>query len=119
MKEEFFKRQLEELHLVQCSLLPTEHIVFLDSDDKRSWARAIEQYNEDPLETMLLPESPASFALSVEGSKVWFEITLASFDCSGISKPSVSVKGEDITRADQDRWQIIIIDSFEEISNSE
>jgi hypothetical protein len=119
MKEEGFKQQLEELHLIQCSLLPTEHIVFLDSGDAHSWAQAIEKYAEDPLETLLPPESAASFTLRVEGLKVWFEITLGPVDDAGKSKPSVSVKGEGITRADQERWHMVVVEGFEEISDSE
>jgi len=119
MKKEGFKQQLEELHLIQCSLLPTEHIVWLDSGDQHSWAQAIENYSEDPVATVLPPESSASFTLRVEGSKIWFEITLAAVDDFGISKPSVSVKGEDITRADQERWQMVVEKGFEEISDSE
>ncbi|KIM38229.1 hypothetical protein M413DRAFT_447977 [Hebeloma cylindrosporum] len=118
MKEDVFKQQLEELHLIQCSLLPTECIVFLDSG---SWTQAITKYAEDPYSTLLLPDSPASFLLRVEGSKIWFEITLAPVGDNkfGISKPSVSVKGEDITRADQERWQKIVVEGFEDIADSE
>jgi len=118
MKEEILK-QLEELHLIQCSLLPNEHIVFRDSGNKHSWAQAIEKYAEDPLSPSSPPESPASFTLRIEGSKIWFEITLAPVEGFGISKPSVSVKGEDITRADQERWQMVVVEGFEEISDSE
>ena len=119
MKEECFKQQLEELHLIQCSLLPTEHIVWLDSGDELSWVQAIENYSEDPFATLLPPESSASFTLRVEGSKIWFEIALAAVNDLGISKPSVSVKGEDITRDDQERWQMVVVQGFEEISDSE
>lgn len=50
----------------------------------------------------------------VEGLKIWFEITLAPVDDFDISKPSVSVKGEDITRANQKRWNIVVVEGFEE-----
>lgn len=119
MKEEGFKQQLEELHLIQCSLLPTEHIVFLNSGDAHSWAQAIEKYAEDPLKNVLPTESAASFTLRVEGSKIWFEITLAPVGDSGKSKPFVSVKGEDITRVDQEKWHMVIVEGLEEISDSE
>jgi len=118
MKEEVLK-QLEELHLIQCSLLPNEHIVFRDSDNEQSWAQAIERYAEDPLSPLSPPESPASFTLCIEGSKIWFEITLAPVEGFGVSKPSVSVKGLNITRADQERWQMLVVEGFEEISDSE
>ena len=64
---------------------------------------------------MLPLGSSASFILCVEGTKIWFEITLAAADDFCMSKPYVSVKGGDIPRADQ----MLVVKGFEEISDSE
>jgi len=98
LKEEVLGQRLEGLCLIHCSLLPTQHLVFLDKDDKDSWAQEIaKKYPKDPLATVSPSESATSFTLCVGGSMIWLEITLAPVDDLGISKPSVSVKGEGIT----------------------
>ena len=83
--------------------------------EEHSWAQAIENYFKKPFATVLPLGSSPSFILCVEGSKIWFEITLAAADDFGMSKPYVSVKGGDIPRADQ----MLVVKGFEEISDSE
>ncbi|KAE9405606.1 hypothetical protein BT96DRAFT_876631 [Gymnopus androsaceus JB14] len=109
------ERVFEELQLIDCSLLPGEVFVFLEHCD--GWTDALKLYStvgyDDSVEKLRLP-SP-SFQIGLEDFNVWFETSLPS----GMSTISVAVKGEDISRAQQERWQDIVREKLEEIGDSE
>ncbi|TFK42249.1 hypothetical protein BDQ12DRAFT_677878 [Crucibulum laeve] len=117
MAENKLTAQLEELQLLQCSLLPNESLVFLE--DSAAWIRLLGDYTNG-----INPEAkdiaPPHFQLKVEKSNVWFEVT----NTGGTQRDNgtdlmVSVKGEDITRVEQEHWQEIIQDKLGEIGDSE
>ncbi|PPQ74952.1 hypothetical protein CVT26_011664 [Gymnopilus dilepis] len=99
-------RLLEELQLIQCSLLPDEHLSFLD--EAKAWTSALDRYSEDSAEEMSLPGDEACFSVQLTGGRVWFEVKLST-----TKRASVSVKGENITRDEQERWQRVIAENLE------
>lgn len=154
-KLEYIERQLSELQLIRCSLLPDEHFTLLDSGSHvpndldyngndsgfNFWQKALESYAEYELSAFLgsinldlAAESPASFELKVDGANIWFQVTLPSAkltipDEEDDSEPeayvdqfpavAVSVKGQNITRAEQEKWQGVIVEKTKEIYGSE
>ena len=122
MNLECIQRQLSELQLIQCSLLPDEHLALLDSSP--FWQKALESYAEyNFLESIDLDAaavaSPVSFELKVDGANTWFQVTLPSIGASESEITAISVKGENITRAEQENWQSMIAEKRKEIDDSE
>ncbi|KAH9486039.1 RWD domain-containing protein 2B [Psilocybe cubensis] len=113
MLSESITRQLEELQLIKCSLLPDEELRFID--DNSGWTEALDAYSLDPDSTHRL-ESPALFSIRLIGYKTWFEV---AFSAAGGRGSAVSVKGEDMSRSQQDWWNSFISNKLEEISDSE
>lgn len=124
------EQQLSELQLIQCSLLPDEHLALIDS----FWKKALENYADYELPAFLesmdldiAGASSASFELKVDGVNIWFQVTLTPPKASGVGEgdiselqpATISVKGENITRAEQEHWQCIIAQMMEEIGSSE
>ncbi|KDR86089.1 hypothetical protein GALMADRAFT_54140 [Galerina marginata CBS 339.88] len=110
------KSLLQELHLIQCSLLPDEHLAFLD--EPQGWLDTLATYAADPMASSdsLNPGSEVRFSLRVDGARLWFEITLSEVDHDGGRLGSlVSVKGEDISRDEQERWQSIIAGQLKDL----
>ncbi|KAF9554054.1 hypothetical protein CPC08DRAFT_644792 [Agrocybe pediades] len=115
------QQSLDELQLLQCSLLPDEHLHFLDGSE--TWDGILANYDGGNIsEGTDLSLGPASFSIRLDGSNIWFDITLPidqQLEGSLDLKKCVSVKGEGITRAEQEKWQGIIAEKLEEISDSE
>jgi hypothetical protein len=104
-------RQLEELQLLQCSLLPGELLTFLDNVE--SWSSLLETY-PDILDTSNIPE--ARFQVKLDNAHVWFEAELPRLYPS--VWPVISVKG-DIARDEQARWQGTVKEKMQELHGSE
>ncbi|KAF9528173.1 hypothetical protein CPB83DRAFT_360193 [Crepidotus variabilis] len=88
---------LEELQLIHCSLLPDEHLIFTEDHD--FWLEALlnpERAHDFPVREL------STFEVRIEGIAVWFEISVSE------EYPLVSVKGEDISRGDQERWGVSV-----------
>ncbi|KAJ4495962.1 hypothetical protein C8J55DRAFT_414473 [Lentinula edodes] len=109
------ERLLEELQLIHCSLLPAEIFLFLDHCN--SWNDALQSYvsfgYSDSLEKLNL--SSPSLHIGLENFNVWFEVTLSLVQ----QQPLVAVKGEDISRDEQEKWQRIVKEKFNDIGDSE
>ncbi|KAF7330109.1 RWD domain-containing protein 2B [Mycena sanguinolenta] len=111
-------RRLEELQLIQFTLLPDEVLTFLDSEGP-VWSQLLQDYGENAgsAEPFSWPSAPPHIQVKPLFSKIWFQLLFAS---SHTTVPSVSVKGEDVTRAEQERWQNIIQEKLtDEITTSE
>ncbi|THU93589.1 hypothetical protein K435DRAFT_779787 [Dendrothele bispora CBS 962.96] len=123
------EKQLEELQLIKFSLLPGEILLFLDHC--KVWDDLLEIYssgdvnklpgNEDMEE---LPQ--VTFQVSLESWNVWFEVTFSktytgfnNVDDAGRSRSNVSIKGEDITRAEQEEWSNLVKEKLTEIGETE
>ncbi|KAJ8462375.1 hypothetical protein ONZ45_g17959 [Pleurotus djamor] len=100
---------LEELQLIQYSLLPNETITCCE--DAHSWNNSsihLEEYKH---------LCPFNFTLKSIKSNIWFEVTLP--ENYPEQRPEISVKGEDISRQDQERWQTLVQAKLEELVSSE
>lgn len=110
------KKQLEELQLITCSLLPGESITYLQDD--LAWTKLLEDLTVNS-EGLSVPSGlrPAHFQTKVENAKIWFEADLSYVNTS--RPPQVSIKGEDMTRFEQERWRQIVQDKILEIADTE
>lgn len=133
---------MEELTLIWHSLLPGEHLTFLDfssdlglrdltlgsssvdnkanaesgSSEAEKWERFVlsdPSLDFPPNDRSLLPER---FRLTVEGAKVSFKI-----DCQGYNgdyrsiNDCITISGDDLSRAEQQRWRERILEGLDEI----
>ncbi|KAF9078643.1 hypothetical protein BDP27DRAFT_1309935 [Rhodocollybia butyracea] len=114
----------EELQLINCSLLPGELFILLDHCT--GWKDALQSYAEDGYHesvTKLGLPQPV-FQVGLEDFNVWFEISLPSSSWDSASSGAslhnlIAVKGENISRYQQERWQKIVQERFQEIGDSE
>jgi hypothetical protein len=104
-------RQLEDLHLLQCSLLPGEILSFFDDVDP--WPNLLEAY-PDIHDTPNISE--ARFQIKLDNASVWFEVELPRLYPDTV--PVVSVKGS-IARDEQERWQAVVKQKIQELEDSE
>lgn len=112
--KELFNKQLEELQLVTCSLLPSESITYLE--DELAWTNLLEGLGDGSSEP--LPNlRPPHFQIKVENARIWFDIDLSYINTS--RPPQISVKGDDMTRSEQERWQQSVKNKMPEIADTE
>jgi hypothetical protein len=110
---------LEELRLIQFTLLPEEVLSFLDEDSGGPlWRQLLQDYGEDAaaIEASALPASPPRFQIKPQSSSTCFEVKFPGPDNP---IPSISVNGASVTRSEQERWQEIIREKMDEIATSE
>ncbi|KAJ6541663.1 hypothetical protein B0H19DRAFT_1212822 [Mycena capillaripes] len=108
-------KRLEELQLIQFTLLPAEVLSFLD-DEGPVWSQLLHDYTEGESNNVSRPSAPPHIQVKPQSSKIWFEVQFPTLDNS---LPSVSVKGENATRSEQERWQSIIQEKMDEIATSD
>jgi hypothetical protein len=108
-------RQLEELHLLNCSLLPGESLTFVL--DTETWADMLEAY-PDVSSVLGLSHLQACFEVKLQSSNIWFEVELPnSYPDGGL--PPISVKGADVTRDEQEKWTMTIRERSHELEGSQ
>ena len=112
MDSELIKRTIEELQLIQCSLLPSECMAFINDD--QGWRNTLDKYSEEPDIPFPSFDSMPSIAISAEDTGLQFDLTLGEDS----SKHIVSVKG-DIPRKDQERWQSVMSAKIKQIAISD
>ncbi|KAG6812435.1 hypothetical protein H0H92_002901 [Tricholoma furcatifolium] len=118
------KYQLAELQLIRSSLLSEETLTFLDEEEL--WTRLTAEHDADPAtDPTDFEQSAASsrFRIDTEDSGVSFvvefpkdydgKLTLAKI------RTTLAVKGDRITRDEQERWQGIIEQQLREIGDSD
>ncbi|KAH9932114.1 uncharacterized protein BXZ73DRAFT_90040 [Epithele typhae] len=123
-----FYGTLEELHLLTCSLLPGELIVF--TDDAARWQALLDAYDEPLLDAPDMQLPPARFHVKLSASSaIWFDVELPRDyrpdpdpdpeDEDAPGRPTVLVKGDHLGRAEQEQWQHAVADSLEAVRSSE
>ncbi len=126
MDEKTVTQQLEELQLIKCSLLPNEIMHFIDDDNDSIWAHLLDDYemSVESIETISQRAArkirPAEFVIKLDGqTKVWLEVRMP--DVPGESSPDalVSVKGDRLSRAEQERWRGVICEKQREVEDAE
>ncbi|KAM6497522.1 hypothetical protein JOM56_007995 [Amanita muscaria] len=114
---------VEELHLIRCSLLPTETLHFIDQIYAQSWTRILDEYAT----AMTISDLSASYTVpptfqirfNSPGSlaDVWLEVEMSK---SGPGKPAMaSFRGSGFTRADQGRWQELKLQKEGEVAGAD
>ncbi|KAJ7747205.1 hypothetical protein B0H14DRAFT_2984908 [Mycena olivaceomarginata] len=102
-------RLLEELQLIQFTLLPDEVLTFL-GDEGSVWSQLLHDYCNDASvgedETFSWPSALPHIQVKPHLSNIWFEV---EFSSPPNSVPSVS----------QERWQNIIRERMDDIATSE
>lgn len=114
--------QLRELQLIRCSLLPGEVFSFvLPSEDTVVWSSLLDALDNGVDGEIELPTKDgfpcsARFSVRVCGLPVWFEAQIPEgpIQCS-----DVLVRGENISRYQQERWQSIVSESIAEVRGGE
>ena len=130
MNPAHLQKQLEELNLLQCSLMPGETLHFVSANtDDTPWPDLLAAYSEsgpstEPGDNLIA--SPACFQLRVDSASVWFEIELplgyppsAEHPRAEHTLPQVSVRGDQISRSEHERWQAVVKEKMQEVRDSE
>ncbi|THH31030.1 hypothetical protein EUX98_g3168 [Antrodiella citrinella] len=123
-------RQLEELTLLKCSLLHGEELSFIPpSNDSERWQTLLDAYPGEPSHSSHLgyPESAAKVQVKSSGIPLRFEVQIPSdYGAPGTvaawsEEPAamVAVRGDQISRADQERWQRVVRECAAEVVDSE
>lgn len=120
--ESAFAKQLDEVYLLQCSLLADESLSFvLPADEKEVWEVCLKNYsdglNSEESQQRQPLASPCRFEVHIVGASLWFEVELPR-DYPNNASPLVYVRGN-IDRKEQEKWQNIIRDNMAELDESE
>jgi hypothetical protein len=108
-------KQLEELHILNCSLLPGEVLTFVL--DAETWTHMLETYpNVPPFPGQ--SQLQACFEVKLDSSNLWFEVKLPHSYPDG-DLPLISVKGTDLTRGEQEKWKVIVRERSQELEGSQ
>ncbi|KAF8332529.1 hypothetical protein F5887DRAFT_894449 [Amanita rubescens] len=123
MDEKTIAQQLEELQLIKCSLLPNEIMHFIDDDNHSIWAHLLDDYemsvgsNEAISQRAARKIRPAEFLIKLDGqTKVWLEVKMPDVRGESSRDALVSVKGDRLSRAEQERWRCVIREKQREIA---
>lgn len=116
------EHQLRELQLIRCSLLPGEAFSFvLSPEDTAIWSSLLDALDNGVDGEIEMPAKGTSlcsarFSVRAPGSPVWFEAQVPEgpLQCS-----DVLVRGENISRYQQEHWQSIVSQSTAEVRDSE
>ncbi|KAI6104535.1 hypothetical protein EDD16DRAFT_1841704 [Pisolithus croceorrhizus] len=109
------EHQLQELQLIRCSLLRGEVFSFvLPSEDMITWTSLLDVLDSGVDGEIELPTKgtslcSATFSVKVAGLPVWFEVQVPE---GPIERSDVLVRGENISRYQQERWQSIILPRY-------
>ncbi|KAF6753205.1 hypothetical protein DFP72DRAFT_1130705 [Ephemerocybe angulata] len=96
--------RLEELQLIQCSLMPGETMTFVEDAD--FWNDALGQSTERDIADFLPKDeaSTALFTLKLDNKPIWFQVAVYMQSDGHL----ISVKGNNMSRGEQERWLDII-----------
>lgn len=116
------RQQLKELQLIRCSLMPDETFSFvLDPQHAAIWTSLLDALDHhasgfgelaDPAE----PACPAKICVKRPNARIWFEILLPS-DAETLQCTNVSVRGENISREEQEHWRSVVRDKVLEVKD--
>ncbi|KAF8079287.1 hypothetical protein FPV67DRAFT_1468262 [Lyophyllum atratum] len=113
-------KQLDEFQLIKCSLLPDELFTFLDDD--KIWDKLTAAHTDGiSFSKLQVPASPGRIQIKVLSAKVMFVVDIPTNYAGNIAEtpPTFTVKGDEISRVEQDWWQRVIEEKLEEIADTE
>ncbi|OBZ79802.1 RWD domain-containing protein 2B [Grifola frondosa] len=88
-----------------------------------SWSDILDAYStESHISTELA--TPAQFLVKVEGASLWFCVELPphygdEYRPGAKNVPQITIKGDNLGRAEQERWQTIVKDTMQSLDHSE
>ncbi|KAF9258250.1 hypothetical protein L218DRAFT_877583 [Marasmius fiardii PR-910] len=109
--------QLEELQLITCSLLPGELFTFSEHCEAQ-WSELLSTYIQDPdhIDSNSLSSlPPACFHVSLETWNIWFQVELPPRYPEDGVRPIITVKGENISRKEQETWNSVVEEKVDEV----
>ncbi|KAG6888055.1 hypothetical protein C0992_009794 [Termitomyces sp. T32_za158] len=115
-------KQIEELRLIISSLFPgKERLTFLDEED--IWNGLLMHYVDPAIDLTVAkkPQYPARFRVDINASDICCIVQVPS-EYEGrltTTAPTFAVKGNQITRTEQERWKDLIETQLKEIGDSE
>ena len=112
-------RQIVELVLLKCSLLPDEILEFvLDQKDFEAWTEVVNVHSEggDPSPSHI--SFPAHFNVKIRDIPVWFEINFPNGYPLETADFDIMVRGYNMSRIEQQRWQDGILKRRAQISEA-
>jgi hypothetical protein len=120
--------QLQELQLIQYSLLPGESFSFvLPPEDSRIWASLLHSFNSTV--TTALPSVPSpvpqvKFQVKAADARISFEVQFPErypedSDIVGAQVPLVSINGEGISRDEHHQWRAFVQEKLAEVQGNE
>lgn len=117
------KHTSEEMYLLRCSLLSGESLVFQDSTSSQGstsyqWDDYLDRYSELTTAQEYLQLSPPDFSIIIDNARLRIDVQYSTTP-SLMPGPVVAVKGDDITRTEQEWWQNIIEEKLREVQDSE
>jgi len=115
-------KQLEEFQLIQCSLIPGEQFLFTDDED--AWNKLLAAHNA--ADTIIIPEnlSPARIHVLLDrceaGKAICLEAQIPHLYAGNLAPhflPLFSIKGDGVSRFDQERWKNVIRQRLQEFEH--
>lgn len=106
-------KQLEELHIIQCSLLPGEELsLVLPPDERQQWENAILSFRESSKAppSVQPPSSTCRFQIIVANAPARVEIEFP-IDYPGGGFADTYVRGDELNRSGQEELQRVIKDA--------
>ncbi|KAG1726143.1 hypothetical protein EDB19DRAFT_1897680 [Suillus lakei] len=118
--------QLQELQLIQHSLLPGESFSFvLPPEDSRIWTSLLHSFDTGTATTALpslpSPVPQARFQVRATEARISFEVQFPERyqEDSDVEAPLVSVNGEDISRDEHLRWRAFVQEKLIEVQGND
>lgn len=111
--------QLDEFQLIRCSLLPGELFSFIeDSQNHHLWTNLLETHTMGtPVPVQDIDNlSTAHIQIHIEAAKLRISIQVPTSYAGNLVDvpPTFSIKGDQITRLEQEQWQAIIEEKLRE-----
>jgi hypothetical protein len=104
------ERIVEELYLLKCSLFTNESLLFQDPCDIALWSSWVNEYPELTTVHNHRTLSAPCFSIFLEDFPLFISVQYST---------SVTIKGDGITRSEQEQWQSIIKERMEDVRESE
>lgn len=119
--------QLQEIQLIQHSLLPGESFSFvLPPDDSRIWTSLLHSFNATPtaLPSLPSPVTQVKFQVKATDGRIFFEVQFPErypedSDVDIAQVPLVSVNGEGISRDEHHRWRAFVQERLAEVQGND
>ncbi|KAG1854561.1 hypothetical protein F4604DRAFT_1591137 [Suillus subluteus] len=115
--------QLQELHLIQHSLLPGESFSFvLPAEDSRIWTSLLHSFNTPTaLPSLPSPVPQVKFQVKAVDARISFEVQFPERypEDSDVNVPFISVNGDDMSGDEHRRWRAFVQEKLVEVQGND